>query len=72
MVIRLKVSYLACKCVFYRKDLMQTGEPMEIHLKGLEMQKRIISTDRIQIVGEKNRVTCLVIMFTPRFKVIVK
>ena len=48
---------------------MQTWD-MEIDLKGLEMQKRIISTDRVQIVGEKNRVICLVIMFTPRFKVI--
>ena len=37
---------------------------MELNSEGPEMQKLNVPTDRDQIVDEKNRVICLVIMFT--------
>ena len=43
---------------------------MELNFKDLEMQKWNIPTDRAQRMGEKNRVICLVITFTPGIMVI--
>ena len=39
-------------------------------LKGLEMQKWNIQSDRAQRVDEKNGVICLVVIFTLRVRVI--
>ena len=36
---------------------------MELNFEGLEMQKRNVPTDIIQIVDEKNGVVCLVTKF---------
>ena len=43
---------------------------MELNFEGFEMQKWNISTDRAQRVDGKNKVICLVVVFTPQ--VIVK
>ena len=39
MLIDLKVSSLASKCVFYRPEHNVKGEPVELNFEGLEMQK---------------------------------
>ena len=39
MLIDLKVSSLASKCVFYRPEQNAKGEPVELNFEGLEMQK---------------------------------
>ena len=57
MLTGLKVSSLACKCVFYR---LKHRDPMKLNFEGLEMQKWNIPTDRTQGVDEKNRIICLV------------
>ena len=46
---------------------MQRGNPMELNVEDLEMQKWNIPTDRAQRVDEKKKVICLVIMFTPGY-----
>ena len=61
MLTDLKVSFLACKCVFYRPK-HNAKDPIELDLEGLEKQKWNIATDRAQIVEDKNWVICLVIM----------
>ena len=38
-VFKLKVSSLACKCVFFRPELNAKGDPMELNFEGLEKQK---------------------------------
>ena len=43
---------------------MQRGDPIELNVKGLEMQKMNLSTGRAHRVDEKNGVICLVILFT--------
>ena len=37
---------------------------MELNFEGLEMQKLILLTDRVQRVYEENRIIFIVIMFT--------
>ena len=39
MLTDLKVSSLACKCVFYRPEHDAKADPMELNFEGLEMQK---------------------------------
>ena len=39
MLTGLKVSSLACKCVFYRPDHDAKEGPMELNFEGLKMQK---------------------------------
>ena len=40
MLTSLKVSFLACKCVFDRpKHTVKRGDPMELNFEGNEMQK---------------------------------
>ena len=39
MLIDLKVSSLASKCVFYRPEHNAEGGPVELNFEGLEMQK---------------------------------
>ena len=34
----LKVSFLVWKCVFYRPDLLESGDPMKLHFEGFEMK----------------------------------
>ena len=71
MLTGLKVSSLACKCVFNRpKHNAERENPMEVNFEGLlnfEVQKVNVTTD--QLVAEKNGVICLVIMFTLRVMV---
>ena len=69
MLIGLKVSSLACKCVFYRLDINAKGDRMELNFEGLQIQKWNIPTDRAQRFDEKNGAICLVIMFTPKVMV---
>ena len=38
MLTGLKVSYLVYEFVFYRPELMQREDPMELNFEGLEMQ----------------------------------
>ena len=52
-VFKLKVSSLACKCVFYRPELNAKGDPMELNFESLEKQKWNIPTDRAQRLDEK-------------------
>ena len=40
MLTGLKMSSLACRCVFYRPEHNAKGEPMELNFEGLEMQKK--------------------------------
>ena len=48
-----------------RKSItVQRGDPMELNFVGLEILKSYLPTDRAQRVNEKNRVICLVLMFT--------
>ena len=54
---------------------MQNRDPMELNFEVLEMQKWNIPTHRVdeknaQRINEKNRIICLVVMLTPRVKVI--
>ena len=65
----MKVSSLPGKCVFYRPEHMEKGEPMELKFEGIEMRKWNIIMDRAQRVDEKNGVICLFIMFTPEVMV---
>ena len=46
---------------------MQSGNTMELNFEGLQMQKWNILSDRAQRVHDKNRVICLVLMFTPSY-----
>ena len=51
---------------------MQRENPMELNFEGLlnfEMQKVNVTTDRAQLVAEKNGVICLVVMFALRVMV---
>ena len=59
MLTGLKVSFLACKCVFYRPEHYEWEDPMVLNFEGL-------ATNRAQILDENNKVICLVIMLTPR------
>ena len=43
---------------------------LELNFKVPEIQRYNILTDRTQRIDEKNRVICLVIMFTPRVMII--
>ena len=38
MLTDLKVSSVACKCVFCRPGHIAKGDPMELNVEGLEMQ----------------------------------
>ena len=42
----------------------------QLNFKGLEIQNRNMPADSIQIVDEKNRVICLVIILSPRIMII--
>ena len=53
MLTGLKVSSLACKCVFYRPEHNAKGVPMEMNFEDLEMQKLNKPTDITQRVNEK-------------------
>ena len=53
MLTGLKVSSLACKCVFYRPEHNAKGVPMEMNFEDLEMQKLKKPTDITQRVNEK-------------------
>ena len=53
MLIDLKVSSLASKCVFYRPEHNAKGEPVELNFEGLEMQKWNTSADRARRVDLK-------------------
>ena len=66
----LKVSYLACKCVFHRPEHNAKGDLIEVNFEGLKIQKWNISTNRARRVDAENGVTFLVIMFTPGVMVI--
>ena len=59
----LKLSSLACKCVFYKPKHNAMGE---LNFEGLKIQKYNTSTDRAQRVDEKNAVIYLIIVFTPK------
>ena len=48
---------------------MQRGHPMELNFEGLEMQKWNIPTNGALRVDEKNGVSCLIIISTPRVNV---
>ena len=37
MITGLKLSSLACKCIYYRTEHKAKGEPMELNFEGLEM-----------------------------------
>ena len=65
----MNVSSLPCKCVFYRPEHMEKGEPMELKFEGIEIWKWNILMDRAQRVDEKNGVICLFIIFTPEVMV---
>ena len=39
MLTGLKVLSLECKCAFWRPEHNTKGDPMELNLEGLEMQK---------------------------------
>ena len=64
MLTGLELSSLAYHCVFYRPEHNAKGDHIELNFECLEMQKRKISTDRSQLVDEKNVVICLAIMLT--------
>ena len=70
MLTGLAVSFLACKCSFYRPEHNSSGIPMEMNFKGLEMQKWNKPADRAQRVDDKNEFICLFIMFTCRVMII--
>ena len=54
MLAGLKVSSLACKCLFFRPEQCKGGrDTMEINFEGLEMQKWNIPTDRPQRLDRK-------------------
>ena len=53
MLTGLKMSSVACKCVFYRSEHDAKSEPMELNFHGPEMQKRNIPTGRAHRVDEK-------------------
>ena len=53
MLIDLKVSSLASKCVFYRPEHNAKGGPVELNFEGLEMQKWNTSADRARRVDLK-------------------
>ena len=56
-----------------RKSItVQRGDPMELNFVGLEILKSYLPTDRAQRVNEKNRVICLVLMFTTGVMIIIK
>ena len=38
MLTVLKVSFLTCKCAFYRPELNAKGDLMELNFEGLEMK----------------------------------
>ena len=49
----LKLSSLACKTGFYKPKHKRKGDFMELNFEGLELQKRNVVTEIIQIVDEK-------------------
>ena len=51
MLIDLKVSSLAIKCVFYRPEHNAKGGPVELNFEGLEMQNT--SADKARRVDLK-------------------
>ena len=64
MLTGLKLSCLACECVFYRQCIMRGwDDPRNQNFEDLEMQSEPM--DRAHRVDEKNGVISLVIMFTP-------
>ena len=69
MLTGLKVSPLACKCVFYRPDHNTNGGPHENELWSWNAKMKY-PMNKAQKVDEKNGVICLVIMFTSRAMVI--
>ena len=69
MLTVLKVSSLASKCVCYRPENKQRGIPTQLNFEGPEIQNGNMPADSIQIVDEKNRVICLVII-SPRVMII--
>ena len=46
MLSGLKVSFLACKCAFYRPEHNVRWDPIELNFEGLEMKKRNVPTDK--------------------------
>ena len=70
MLTGFRMLSLACKCIFYKPEHTLRGNPLELNFEGLEIKKENIPTDRALRDDEKNGFICLVIMFTPRIKVI--
>ena len=58
--------------MYFADQNKKRTDPMEMNFEGLEMQKRNTRTNRAQREDEKNEVTCVVIMFTPKVTVIIK
>ena len=65
-----KKDVYASTVYFIDQNTMQRGNPMEMNMKGLEMQNWNIPMDRAQKVDDKNRVICLVTLFSPGVMVI--
>ena len=73
------LCYQAWKCHLWHvsvyltdQTIMQRENPMELNFEGLlnfEMQKVNVTTDRAQLVAEKNGAICLLVMFTLRVMV---
>ena len=72
MLTSLKVSSLACTCIFYRPEHNSKRErsPQNQILKVLKCRNGIYQRIELKEQMEKNGVLCLVIMFTPRVMVI--
>ena len=70
MLTGLKMSSLVCRRIFYGSEHNAKWEPMNMNFEGLEIRIWNILTDRAQKVDEKNEVTCIATMFTPRVMVI--
>ena len=62
----LKVSFLAFKSVFFFRP---GRNPWKSILNMLKIKNEVIPRDRNQRLDGKNGVICLLIMFTPKFKV---
>ena len=70
MLTGLKISSLAYKSVFYRPAHNARGRSYGTEFWRLQIQKWNIPMDRDTREDEKNRVICLVIIFTPGIMII--
>ena len=61
------MSSLVCKTVsFTDQNIKQKGDLIELNFESLEIQKWNVQRYRVQKVDEKDRVICLVIIFTQK------